>query len=75
MSDEEGEHCCRAAARRHNADDTLPPPHCRRQITLGVLFIIVQVSSLLGYFGKFDYFLLPQECSHILCAHNLFSPA
>ncbi len=33
------------------------------QITLGVLFIIVQVSSLLGYLGKFDYFVLPQECS------------
>ncbi len=45
------------------------------QITLGVLFIIVQVSSLLGYFGKFDYFVLPQEFSHILCAHNLFLPA
>ncbi len=36
------------------------------QIMLGVLFIIVQVSSLLGYFGKFDYFVLPQEYSHIL---------
>ncbi len=45
------------------------------QITLGVLFIMVQVSSLLGYFGKFDYFVLPQEFSHILCAHNLFLPA
>ncbi len=43
--------------------------------TLGVLFIIVQVSWLLGYFRKFDNFILPQECSHILCAHNLFSPA
>ncbi len=41
------------------------------QITLGVLFIIVQISSLLGYFGKFDNFLLPQEHSHIFCAHNL----
>ncbi len=36
------------------------------QIMLGMLFIIVQVSSLLGYFGKFNYFALPQECSHIL---------
>ena len=45
------------------------------QITLGVLFIIVQVSSFLGYLGQFDYFVLPQECSHILCAHNLFLPA
>ncbi len=36
------------------------------QITLGVLFIIVQVSWLFGYFRKFDYFILPQECSHIL---------
>ncbi len=45
------------------------------QITLGVLFIIVQVSSLLGYFGKFNYFVLPKEFSHILCAHNLFLPA
>jgi hypothetical protein len=45
------------------------------QITLGVLFIIVQVSSLLGYLGKFDYFVLPQEFSHIFCAHKLFLPA
>ncbi len=29
------------------------------QITLGVLFFIMQVSSLLGYFGKFEYFILP----------------
>ncbi len=28
------------------------------QITLGVLFIIVQVSWLLGYFGKFKYFIV-----------------
>ncbi len=41
------------------------------QITLGVLLIIVQVSWFLGYLGKFDYFIQPQECSHILCAHNL----
>ncbi len=45
------------------------------QITLGVLVIIVEVSWLLDYWGQFDYFVLPQECSHILCAHNLFSPA
>jgi hypothetical protein len=30
MSDEEGEHCRRTAARHHRADDTLPPPHCRQ---------------------------------------------
>jgi hypothetical protein len=30
MSDEEGEHCRRAAARRCRADDTLPLPHCRQ---------------------------------------------
>ncbi len=40
------------------------------QTTLGVLFLILQVSSLLGYLRQFDYFVLPQECSHILCAHN-----
>ncbi len=45
------------------------------QIMLGLLFIIVQVNSLLGYLGKFDYFVLPQECSHIWWAHNLFLPA
>jgi hypothetical protein len=28
MSDEEGEHCHRTAARRQRADDTLPPLHC-----------------------------------------------
>jgi hypothetical protein len=28
MSDEEGEHCRSAAARRRRADDTLPPLHC-----------------------------------------------
>jgi hypothetical protein len=30
MSDEEGEHCRRAAAHRRRADDTLPLPHCRQ---------------------------------------------
>ncbi len=29
----------------------------------------------LGYFGKFHYFIQPHDCSHILCAYNLFSPA
>ncbi len=42
---------------------------------VGGLFSIVQVSWLLGYFGKFDYFILPHDCSHVLCAHYLFSPA
>jgi hypothetical protein len=28
MSDEEGEHRHRTAARRHRTDDTLPPLHC-----------------------------------------------
>ncbi len=45
------------------------------QITLGVLFIVMQVSWILGYFGKFDYFIQPHSCSRIFCAHNLFSPA
>ncbi len=40
-----------------------------------VLVIIVEVSWLLGYLEKIDNFILPQECSHILCAHNLLSPA
>ncbi len=31
MSDEEGEHHHRTAARCHLADDTLPPPHCRQR--------------------------------------------
>ena len=38
---------------------------------LGVLFIVMKVSSILGYFGKIDYFIQPHECSRILCAHNL----
>ncbi len=33
------------------------------QITLGVLFIIMQVSWILYYFGKFDYFIQPHKCS------------
>ncbi len=28
-----------------------------------------------SYFGKFNYFIQPQVCSCILCAHNLFLPA
>ncbi len=40
------------------------------QITMGVLVIIVEVSWLLGYLEKIDNFILPQECSHILCPHN-----
>ncbi len=37
-----------------------------------MLFVIVmQVSSILGYLSKFDYFMQPHECSCILCAHNL----
>jgi hypothetical protein len=31
MSDEKGEHCRHTASRRHRADGTLPPPHCRRR--------------------------------------------
>ncbi len=45
------------------------------QITLGVLFIAMQVSWIIGYFGKFDYFIQPHKCSCILSAHNLFLPA
>jgi hypothetical protein len=48
---------------------------CPPAKNVGGLFSIVQVSWLLGYFGKFDYFTLPHDCSHILFAHNLFSPA
>ncbi len=41
------------------------------QITLGVLVIIVEVSWFLDYLVKINNFILPQECSRILCAHNL----
>ncbi len=41
------------------------------QITLRVLFIILQFRWILGYFGKFDYFIQPHKCSHILSAQNL----
>jgi hypothetical protein len=33
------------------------------------------VNIICEVFGDFNYFVLPQECSHIVCAHNLFSPA
>ncbi len=32
------------------------------QIMLGELFIVMQVSWILGYFGKLDYFIQPHEC-------------
>jgi hypothetical protein len=34
------------------------------QIMVGVLFIIMQVSWILYFFGKFDYFIQPHKCSH-----------
>jgi hypothetical protein len=34
------------------------------QITLGVLFTILPVRQIIGYFGKFGYFIVPHECSH-----------
>ncbi len=45
------------------------------QKRLGVSFFVMEVSLINGYFGKFNYFIQPHVCSHILCAHNLFSPA
>ncbi len=37
------------------------------QITLGVSFIVMQVSWILGYFGKLDYFIQPHTCSLCDC--------
>ncbi len=44
------------------------------QITLGVLFITVQVSWILYYFGKFDYFIQPHKCSHSTSMIYIFLP-
>ena len=38
---------------------------------LGVLFIIVQLSSLVGYSGKFPLFLTTPGAFPYFCAHNL----
>ena len=36
----------------------------RLQITLGVLVTILPVRQMIGYFGKFGYFIQPHDCSH-----------
>ena len=47
----------------------------RMQITLGVLCIILPVRRIVANCWKYGYFSKPHDCSHDLCAHNLFSPA
>jgi hypothetical protein len=39
-------------------------PSVPMQITLGVLCTILPVRQIIGYFGKFGYFVQPHECSH-----------
>ncbi len=49
------------------------PSPCKKR--WGFYFLSCKSVESLVILGKFDYFILPHECSHILCAHNLFSPA
>jgi hypothetical protein len=44
------------------------------QMTLGFSFIVMLVTSMLDYFGKFHYFVQPHKFP-FYCAHNLFLPA
>jgi hypothetical protein len=59
MSDEEGEHCRRTAARRHRADDTLPLPHCCQRQCCAAAKLLPLPPSLTFYVLSLSLFPLP----------------
>jgi hypothetical protein len=59
MSDEEGEHCRRAAARCHCADDTLLPPHCRQCQCCAAAKLLPLPPLLTFYVSLLSLFPLP----------------
>jgi hypothetical protein len=59
MSDEEGEHRHRTAARRHRADDTLPPPHCRQRQRCTAAKLLPLPLLLTLYMSLLSLFPLP----------------